>query len=283
MACEQLAFLTLGSIGVGACKEAKSEEAEGDEPTHPYAIRLSQLMLAGTTGPAPSGFRLPYRLFVPKGYDATRRYPLVLFLHPAGGRGSDNMRQLSQGVNEWLFRAQGIEPAFILAPHCPKAHQWVSAVRGRPFKNYDQSQVPENEQAMLARQAVKDIRSQYSIDPDRLYIVGASMGAVAAWDFITRHPGEFAAAIACTGVNDPRRAKVIADLPVWAFHGALDPTNPVENTREMVQALRKVGSTVRYTEYPDVGHYCWEPAFADDTLYRWLFVQRLGKRDPWAG
>lgn len=281
-ACEQLVLLTLGSIGVGACKGAESNAAEGEQPPHPYAVRLSQLMLAGATHPAPSGFRLPYRLFVPKDYDASRRFPLVLFLHPAGGRGNDNIRQLSQGVNEWLSRAQQIEPAFILAPHCPRQRQWVSAVRGRPFKNYDQRQVPENEQALLARQAVKDVCAQYSIDPERRYIVGASMGAVGAWDFITRHPGEFAAAIACTGVNDPRRAPVIARLPIWAFHGALDQTNPVENTREMVQALREVGSTVRYTEYPDVGHYCWEPAFADDNLYRWVFAQRLGRPDPWA-
>lgn len=275
--------MVLAGGGLSACEPRVEAQAEQDDAPHPYAVKLSKQMLAGATTTAGSSFQLPYRLFVPHDYNPARRYPLVLFLHPAGGRGNDNIRQLSQGVDEWIGRAQRIEPAFILAPHCPKKRQWVSAVHGRPFRNYDQNKVPENELGILARKAVLDVRAKYTIDPERLYIVGASMGAVAAWDFITRHPGEFAAAIACTGVNDPRRASVIAQLPIWAFHGALDPTNPVENTREMVAALRKVGSRVRYTEYPNVGHFCWEQAFAGDNLYRWIFAQRLGKRDPWAG
>jgi len=226
-----------------------------------------------------SGFELPWRLFVPPTYDENRKYPLVLFLHSGDARGDDNVRHLTEDVGEWTSRAQRVEPALVLAPHCPGGRKWADT-GGRPFRNYDQRQVKENEVGRAVRKALEDVRGQYSIDPERLYISGASMGGTGTWDLITRHPGSFAAAVPCTGVSDPRRAEVIVELPIWAFHGALDNANSVENTRAMVSALRSLGSGVRYTEYADVAHNSWARAYAMDELYRWLFVQRAHRRDP---
>ena len=80
--------------------------------------------------------------------------------------------------------------------------------------------------------------------------------------------------IPVTGANDPTRAPVIATLPIWAFHGAKDSVAPVENTREMVTHLRTLGSPVKYTEYPDVGHESWHRAYAEPEVFPWLLAQR---------
>ena len=84
-----------------------------------------------------------------------------------------------------------------------------------------------------------------------------------------------AAAVPMTGNNDPSQASRIAELPIWAFHGSEDRASPVENTREMVLALRALGSPVRYTEYKGVGHDIGSKPFADDALIEWLFAQKI--------
>src|SRR5262249_44261333 len=75
-----------------------------------------------------AGHTLPYRLFVPEGYTASRRYGLVLFFHGAGGRGTDNRSQLTDQDAPLVFvRAenQARWPVFMLAPQCPDDQQWV--------------------------------------------------------------------------------------------------------------------------------------------------------------
>ena len=68
----------------------------------------------------------------------------------------------------------------------------------------------------------------------------------------------------------------MAPVPVWAFHGADDKTVPVQLSRDMTAALTKAGGTVKYTEYPGVGHDSWTKAFADPELWTWLFAQKKG-------
>src|SRR6187455_2346816 len=73
-----------------------------------------------------AGEKLNYRLLKPKNYDAAKKYPLVLFFHGAGERGSDNQKQLVHGMKD--FASDGIMesyPAFVVAPQCPDGLQWV--------------------------------------------------------------------------------------------------------------------------------------------------------------
>ena len=100
------------------------------------------------------------------------------------------------------------------------------------------------------------------------------MGGSGTWDLVTRHPGLFAAAVPITGVSDPSRAQVIAALPVWAFHGTSDEISSIDNTRAMVEALRRLGSPVRFTALVGTGHDSWTEAYASPELFPWLFAQR---------
>jgi predicted peptidase len=252
----------------------------GEPPVPPGARELAARMVPGKFS-APGSADVHYQLFVPSDYSPTRRYPLIVSLHGAGTHGTDNLRQLSPPVGVLIDRARAHEPTFVLVPQDPKGDKWVTGSGDAPFRNFRQADRPQSAASALVLAGIAELETRYAIDPDRIYLTGGSAGGTGTWDLITRGGvGLFAAAVPVTGANDPTRAAVIAQLPIWAFHGAQDTTAPVENTREMVANLRSLGSPVRYTEYPDVGHESWNRAYAEPELFTWLFAQRRGGAQP---
>lgn len=254
-----------------------SSGCRDERPLPPGARELAERMVAGTFSRPGMGEDVHYRLFVPLRYSEAKRYPLIVWLHGAGSHGSDNLRQLSSPVGALIGRAQDVEPSFVLAPQDPQGDKWVPGGEGPPFHNFSQQDRPQSAAAQLVLAGIEELGTKYSIDPDRIYLTGGSAGGTGTWDLITRNGvGRFAAAVPITGANDPASAAIAARLPIWAFHGALDDTAPVDNTRTMVNRLRALGSPVKYTEYPDVGHESWDRAFAEPELFPWLFAQRRG-------
>jgi predicted peptidase len=219
-----------------------------------------------------AGKKLNYRLLRPKGYDANKSYPLVLFFHGAGERGSDNKIQLVHGMNE--FAADEIMkkyPAFVVAPQCPEGMQWVDV-----SWTADSHTMPK-EPAEPLRQSldlVAALQKEFSVDEKRLYVTGLSMGGFGAWDAIQRRPDLFAAAVSVCGGGDAALAEKIKAVPMWAFHGAEDGAVKPQRSRDMIAALKKAGGSPRYTEYEKVGHNSWEKAYADPKMYEWLFAQK---------
>jgi predicted peptidase len=214
-----------------------------------------------------TGVKLPYRLFVPRSANRDQELPLILYLHGRGGSGTDNRKQISGGnalgTHIWIEpAAQERHPAFVLAPQIPEPSTWHST-----------SDKPSPHVAALV-ELLDKLRSELRIDVERVYVVGQSLGGYGAWDFIARHPRLFAAAIPLCGGGDARRILSARNVAVWAFHGAKDATVPVSRSREMVAALRTVNSSVRYTEYPNVGHDVWTRAFEERDLPEWMFAQR---------
>jgi predicted peptidase len=212
---------------------------------------------------------MPYRLFVPGGYAATKRYPLVLWLHGARGRGSDNIRNISGqnrlGSHIWTLPAnQKNYPCFVVAPQCPDTTLWVS--------NDGIDTPPDELDAVVG--LLRELEGAYSIDTDRVYVAGQSMGGVAVWEIVARYPALFAAALPLCAIGNTDNAKKLAGTPVWAFHGAADDVVPVAHAREIVGAVKLAGGHPKYTEYPGVGHDVWNVAFKERTLLSWLFSQR---------
>jgi len=227
-----------------------------------------------------TGARLPYRLFRPAGYDPSQRYPLVVYLHGAGGRGTDNLKQLTGG-NVWATRlfsspeVQQKHPSFVLVPQInpgPFPDGW-GGFTGRPPAGRKFVSGPAGEPIDLLIGLIDSLGAEFSLDAQRVYVTGQSMGGYGTWAAITRYPGRFAAAAPICGGGDPSAAARIG-IPVWAFHGADDKTVPVEQSRMMVKALKAGGAKPRYTEYPGVGHNSYEKAFSDSELVEWLFAQR---------
>jgi predicted peptidase len=207
---------------------------------------------------------IPYRLFIPVDYDPSQSYPLVLFLHGAGERGTDNRRQLSVQTAPLVFvrpENQAQWPCFMLAPQCPQNGVWDNIGHEDPSL-----------WMALTLAAIDDLTNSYSIDTSHLYITGLSMGGFGTWDTITRFPGLFAAAVPIAGGGDPSLAYRCAQTPIWDFHGGADHTVPPRFSREMIAAVIAAGGEPGYTEYPGIDHVgSWNLAYAEPYLLPWLF------------
>jgi predicted peptidase len=227
-------------------------------------------MLEKRTYKDESGKALSYRLMKPDNYDPNTKYPLVLFLHGAGERGKDNEKQLIHGVPQFAKAENRKQyPCFLIAPQCPANEGWSNFLSKKTTATKEQS-----EPGRLAVELVKAIQKEFSIDPDRLYITGLSMGGYGTWDIIVRHPDMFAAAVPICGGGDESQSEKIAKIPIWVFHGAKDKLVPPERSRKMVEAIKKAGGDPKYTEYPDVGHDSWVKAYKDADMFKWLFEQK---------
>lgn len=214
------------------------------------------------------GTTMPYRLFVPDAQARAKPLPVIIYLHGSGGIGTDNLKQISGGntggTHVWTTpEAQGRHPAFVVAPQLPPDTRW-DAPAANQLAPY----------AALLPELLTSLSKEFGIDKDRVYLIGQSLGGRGTWDIITKRPELFAAAVPVCGDGTPSRAAAARSVPIWAFHGAKDEVIPVAGDREMVAALRALGSPIKYTEYPDSGHDVWTQAFADKDLSEWLFAQR---------
>lgn len=219
-----------------------------------------------------SAGELNYRLLKPKDYDANKKYPLVIFFHGAGERGSDNTKQLVHGMGNFASdEVRAKYPAFVVAPQCPEGKQWVSV----PWSE-DRHTMPKEPAApmQLSLELLESLQKEFSIDSSRLYVTGLSMGGFGTWDIIQRRPDLFAAAAPICGGGDVDGAKTMAKLPIWVFHGDQDTAVKTQRSRDMVAALKAAGGEPKYTEYKNTGHNSWSPTYSDPKFYEWLFAQQ---------
>ncbi len=212
-----------------------------------------------------------YRLLRPTA--ATGKFPLVVFLHGAGERGTDNLAQL-----KFLPKALGGElrpkfPFFVLAPQCAPGQQWVNA----PWGDKQCTPMAEKPSVMLgnAIAALEQTRKDPQVDQSRIYLTGISMGGYGTWELAMRHPNWFAAVVPICGGGDEAKAAVLKDLPLWVFHGGADTVVWPERSQRMIDAISSAGGKPQFSLLPGVGHNSWEPAYAlPSGLLDWLFSQR---------
>jgi predicted peptidase len=222
-----------------------------------------------------AGKELRYRLLKPEGYESAseKTYPLVIFLHGAGERGDDNEKQLVHGAKEFAKpETRQKHPCFVIAPQCPAGTSWAKIDR----RGNDLAVVPSTEPTEtmgLVMELIDAINKEFRIDPKRIYLTGLSMGGFGTWDLLARQPERFAAAIPICGGGLEENAPALAKLPLWVFHGAVDPVVKPQLSRRMVEALWKAGGHPGYTEYPGVAHDSWTATYRDPYVLEWLFRQ----------
>lgn len=210
-----------------------------------------------------TGDTMRYRLLLPLEYDSTRKYPLVVCLHGSSGCGTDNVRQIAASAPAQFLSEPGNRakyPAFIYVPQCPPETAWG----GLPDVQAIDS---------LLFESILALEKEFAIDAGRRYVTGNSLGGYGAWHLIAARPEMFAAAIPICGGGNPALAQSIADVPVWAFHGAQDRIVPVSGSRDIIRAVKKAGGNPRYTEYPDEGHHILKKVTDTPGLLDWLFAQ----------
>lgn len=223
---------------------------------------------------------LPYRIYIPEDYDENTEYPLVVFLHGAGERGSDNELQLKNAVQALFDRDDGLMMnSIVIAPQCPEGEQWVDT----PWAdgNYSVDAVPESNELAAVVALLSSLGEKYSIDSSRIYAIGVSMGGFGVWDLITRHNDIFAAAVPMCGGGDPSKASLLSETPIYTFHGSADDSVPFEGTYEMVSAIEDEGSRkINFVIYDGEGHGIWEEASAEPDWLAWIFEHKLTDRYP---
>jgi predicted peptidase len=220
----------------------------------------------------PEGDTLQYRLLFPD-YDTLRKYPLVVFLHGSGERGSDNEAQLKWGVGNFATdQAMAMYPALVIAPQCPPGQDWSNFSWNEQTRETVQQPLPSGPMELVIG-LIRQMIGTMPVDTSRIYITGLSMGGFGTFDAIARYPQLFAAAVPVCGGGDISKAGTFAYLPVWIFHGSEDSGVDVHYSLDMAAALTRAGSVPGLTIYPGVGHFAWLAAYSDPLMMAWLFRQ----------
>jgi prenyltransferase beta subunit/predicted esterase len=197
-----------------------------------------------------------YSVYVPEGYNGTKVYPVILFLHGAGERGQDGVVPAQVGIGPAIFNRPGGIKALVVFPQASQT--WAA---GSP-------------DIAAALAALDDVMLTYAADPKRVILTGLSMGGSGAWNLAAAHPQRFAAVVPICGRGQVERVGALKATPVWAFCGDADRDQTVLNIRTMVEALQREGASPRLTEYRGVGHLSWDRAYNDTEVIDWMLAQK---------
>ncbi len=224
-------------------------------------------------------FTLLYGIYLPKDYSKKKKYPLILFFHGAGERGNDNELQFKNAIGQF-FKASNasIYDCIVIAPQCPADQKWVN-VPSWTDTTYSTDTLAESRPLAAAVKLIAHLKSTLSIDDDRIYSTGISMGAYATWDLLVRHTDLFAAAIPVCGGADYRYASRLVNVPIFTFHGDSDSVVPPNGTKTMVDKLERLGAkSLTCIYYIGGDHGIWENAFSTEGLFDWLLSHRKSDR-----
>jgi predicted peptidase len=225
---------------------------------------------------------LRYRMMLPLNYDAKKQYPMLLFLHGAGERGTNNEVQLVHGSKLFADSANRLRfPAIVIFPQCPYTDFWARIKPVKPMTDSTPNVIeyPTDWQTGKSLAMVSQLLDSFAasgpVDTQRIYVGGLSMGGMGTFEILWRKPGFFAAAFPICGGGNVTTATIYGNnFPIWVFHGQKDPVVDVNDSRKMVAALQAAAAKVKYTEYPEVKHDSWNNAFAEPDLMLWLFNQK---------
>jgi len=206
-----------------------------------------------------------YQAYIPPQVKNTENLPVIVFLHGIRERGVGGFIQkegmFSTIVKQYLKQI----PAIVLLPQCHPGKYWSDSAMDR-----------------MVMQVVEQTVEEFRADSKRLYLIGVSMGGYGVWHFASHYPQKFAALVSICGgspaVSGDRFSSIaqkIGKTPAWLFHGSEDKVVPVNESRELVKALKANNNDVKYNEYAGVGHNVWLNALGEKDLMPWLLAQKL--------
>lgn len=218
-----------------------------------------------------TGQSLPYKVAFPQNFNPAESYPVLLFLHGAGERGTDNKSQIAHGGKR-LLDDEALQQVIVIAPQCPKEDYWVNIIR--PVDNARRT-FPESAPISISLSAVKELLDSFIalgfVNTDRVYGSGLSMGAFGLLDLTVRYPDLFAAVQPiCGGINVERLASFSGKTAFRFFHGLRDDIVLPKFSQEANSVLQGKGVESSIVEYPEANHNSWDPAFAEPDFIEWL-------------
>lgn len=222
-------------------------------PTRPPSRQTAHVFRYGTR-PEDA---LRYLLYTPVEYAASgRSFPLILFLHGSGERGSDLDLVRREGlprVLEWRQRF----PFVVVAPQRRRGQEW---------------------QLGALASLCDEIRRTHRVDERRVFVTGLSTGADAALELAIREPRRFAAVAVVAPLRLPDEVCAIRGIPVRVFHSARDERVPLRRSKKLVRAIEDCGGRATLTVLPQEGHDAWTTVYQTADLYDWLLA--AGRTEP---
>lgn len=222
-------------------------------------------------GEEPSLEEMRYLVWLPEGYgeDPIEERPLIFFLHGAGDEDNDSAYVMTYGLPAVLHLGEQPEPFpfIVVSPQAPPGRAWWT-----------------EDTLLILSGLLDEVLETYSVDEDRIYLTGLSMGGYGSWHMATAYPDRFAAMVSISGsgyqtafIPDTNVLCRMEDLPVWAIHGAEDQISAPDASRTFTLALQTCNEQARWTLYQDLGHFgAYERAYRDPELYQWLLDQHRG-------
>ncbi len=227
------------------------------------------------------GVQHRYQVYVPREFQRTKLWPVILVLHGGGDYGSDGLHQTTIGMAQAIREHADHFPAIVVFAQCPD-----DGTAGWQGKGGE-----------VALAELDEAVSEFHGDHSRVYLTGYSAGGNGAWSLLVRHPDRFAALIVVSGFitehhgtssgifypslaakmeTNPYRAvaRLVPTIPIWMFHGDADQIVPVEESRQMFASLKSLGHDAHYTEILGAGHFdAIHAAYNHADLMKWLLKQ----------
>ncbi|MFZ0747381.1 MAG: alpha/beta hydrolase-fold protein [Terracidiphilus sp.] len=226
------------------------------------------------------GIDYHFQIYLPEEWrhDDHKEWPIILFLHGRGERGSEGMWQTQIGLPAAVRDHPERWPFIIVMPQCPQGRYWT-----------------DSDMMAMAMSALDQETAEFHADPARTYLTALSLGGYGAWELARLNPDRWAAvAIAAGGIfwsYAPERwhasatlpgeyAHDIGHTPIWLFHGSDDNVVSPRESELMFAAFKADGGNIRLWVYQGLKHDCWTRAFDEPDLPRWLLGHRRGQPEP---
>ena len=269
---DELLRVTEALVGAARDKLAPEGTAAVAAAIAPRSVNSPSAAIAGTAGAArpgtgflektyrgENGSEAKYGLFVPHSYDGHTPIPAILFLHGAGSRGSDGRSHMGNNLAKAIRGRNEDIPFLVIFPQACAGENWTV----------------ENSGGKRALAILKEVQSDYRVDPKRICLTGLSMGGEGTWSLAAADSGRWCAIVPICHGWKPSMSARLKDVPIWCFHGDADEMIPASQSREMISAIQAAGGKPLYQEVAGAGHNdCADRVYAMPELYEWILQSR---------
>jgi len=239
---------------------SKAEATEGDAQKKGIMAKRNVHILKFNDTVADN--TLAYAFVLPREYDSSKKYPILLYLHGVGVEGDDGERHLNLLSIMQNNASEYLDDAILLAPQCPQGRHWDIYSEGQDYAGTLSS----------VKRLVDKIASEYSCDSNRYYAVGYSFGGYGVLSLADKYNGYFAAVQIVAGWYNVASAQSFTDIPIWFHHGTVDNVVSVQNSKDLYDAIIKCGSTkAKISLYAGIAHNSYSTALRDKEIYSWMF------------
>lgn len=243
-------------------------------PRNAAPVDSATRLFAKSSMPVRSGvveLDMTYYLFSPqKPWPEGVKFPMVVVLHGAPGN-AYAAQHLLKGNRPVDY------PAFIFVPVLPPGMLWYAHFSTPEGAAQDRARPKGLPGAM---KIVDHLAASLPVDRRRIYVVGCSEGGIGAFGAAKHYSDVVAAAVSVSGAWQPEDAPSLLKTPMLVMHGGADSVFPAELSRNVSQAVKKLGGPLEYIEFPGVEHMCPAPLFYGEGVWRWLFGHKKAAPAP---